>query len=56
MSVVLLARKAWMPKCFTPYAFNFRNASFICSLVMPYLASLGVSMMALFRVKSPPGL
>ncbi len=45
-----------MPKCSTPFSRNMQNPSNICSLVNPYLASPGLSIMSVPRAKVPPGL
>ena len=45
-----------MPNSFAPFAFRILNASKICSVVIPYLASPGLSMMSLLILKIPPGL
>ena len=45
-----------MPQCFTPFSFSSRIPSNICSVVKPYFASPGLSMIAVLIVKLPPGL
>ena len=45
-----------MPNSFAPFAFRILNASKICSVVIPYLASPGLSIMSLLILKIPPGL
>ena len=50
------AKNAWMPKCFAPFSFNTRNPSNNCSVVKPYFASPGLSIMLLLILNTPPGL
>ena len=50
-----------MPKCLAPIALSRRKLSTICSSVMPYLASPGLSItwkpsLLAPRLKVPPGL
>ena len=40
----------------TPLDFRIRNASKICSVVIPYFASPGLSMIPLLILNTPPGL
>ena len=56
MVTVLEARNAWMPNRFAPLAFKILNASKICSVVIPYLESPGLSIISLLILNTPPGL
>ncbi len=54
--MVLLARNEWIPKYLAPFSLRSLKPSIICTLVKPYFASPGLSIIPLAISNVPPGL